>query len=120
MYLRDGPACRRCHHLDWLCRHACRQTPGLFRVARWRRQIRADPHPFSALPEFPPQRIRIEESKLVDHLGSIVHDLDGRIRVRRAKADVMNQKRRDLILRRAERAIADENKCTLTARGFKT
>jgi hypothetical protein len=30
----------------------------------------------------------------------------------------MNQKRRDLILRRAERAIADENKCTLACPGL--
>lgn len=48
MYLRDGPACRRCHHLGWLCRHVCRQTRGILRIARWRRHIKADPHPFSA------------------------------------------------------------------------
>jgi len=47
---------------------------------RWRRMIGVDPHPFAAIPERPKRhtrfhriaaRIRVEESKLVGHLGGV-------------------------------------------------
>ena len=53
-----------------------------------------DPHPFAAIPERPKhhvrfhriaERIRAEEAGLVEYLGTIVHDLQRRIRVRKAK-----------------------------------
>jgi hypothetical protein len=94
VYLRDRIACRRCHGLDYASRHLHRQTPGIHRVARLRRKIGADPRPFTALPKRPKhhvrfhrivERIRAEEGGLVDYLGTIVHDLQRRIRVRKAK-----------------------------------
>jgi hypothetical protein len=68
--------------------------PGIHRVARLRRKIGADPRPFTPLPKRPKhhvrfhrivQRIHAEEAGLVDYLGTIVHDLQRRIRVRKAK-----------------------------------
>jgi hypothetical protein len=86
--------CRRCADLDYISRHLHRSTPGVHQVVRLRRKIGADQRPFAPLPERPEHhvrfhrivaRIRNEEAGLVEHLGSIVHDLDRRIRVRKAK-----------------------------------
>jgi hypothetical protein len=88
IYLLDPIACRRCHRLDYASRHLHRQVPGVHRVARWRKQIGADPRPFAPLPKRPKrvvEKIRAEEEQLVKHLGSIVHDLRRRIRVRKAR-----------------------------------
>ena len=96
VYLLDPIACRRCHHLDYASRHLYRQTPAVHRVARLRRKLGADLRPFAPLPARPPGRskayherlvakIQAEEQTLVEHLGSIVHDLRRRIRVRKAK-----------------------------------
>jgi hypothetical protein len=94
LYALGRIACRQCHGLDWSSRHLHRAVPGVHRVARWRRQIGADAHPFSSLPDRPPHhtrfhriaaRIRAEEVKLLEHLNGVVHDLDRRIRVRKAK-----------------------------------
>jgi hypothetical protein len=58
---------------------------------RWRRMIGIDPHPFSAIPERPRHhtrfhrivaRIRVEESKLVEHLDGVSRDLERRARLR--------------------------------------
>jgi hypothetical protein len=76
VYLLDPIACRRCHHLDYASRHLYRQTPAVHRVARWRKQIGADPRPFAPLPERPKrivEKIRTEEEQLV------------RLRVRKSK-----------------------------------
>jgi hypothetical protein len=90
----DELACRICLRLDYACRHLHRQMPGVHRVARLRRKLGADPHPFANIPERPKhhvrfhriaERIRAEEAGLIDYLGTIVHDLQRRIRVRRAK-----------------------------------
>jgi len=43
-------ACRRCHRLDYWCRHRNRTIPGLARIRYLRRRINADPQPFSPLP----------------------------------------------------------------------
>jgi hypothetical protein len=46
-YLRGAAALPVGVVIIWIgCAITCRQTPGLFRVVRWRRQIKADPHPF--------------------------------------------------------------------------
>jgi len=92
----DELACRKCLRLDYASRHLYRQTPAVHRVARLRRKLGADPHPFAPLPEcrHAPSRayyerlvakVHAEEQALVEHLGTIVHDLRRRIRVRKAK-----------------------------------
>jgi hypothetical protein len=90
----DELACRICLRLDYASRHLHRQMPGVHRVARLRRRLGVDPHPFAAIPERPKhhvrfhriaERIRAEEAGLVEYLGTIVHDLQRRIRVRKAK-----------------------------------
>jgi hypothetical protein len=97
LYLRDSIACRRCHRLDYASRHLHRQTPGVGRVERLRQKLGdCDTRPFAPLPPRRPGRSRAyheklvamvhaEESKLIDHLGGIVHDLTRRIRIRKAK-----------------------------------
>ena len=97
VYLRDMIACRQCHALQHGVRHLRRQTPGVGRVERLRRKLGGcDVRPFAPLP---PRRrgrarayhqklvamIHAEEAKLIGHLGSVVHDLKRRIRVRKAK-----------------------------------
>jgi hypothetical protein len=71
-------------------------VPGVNRVPRLRRQIGADAHPFSSLPDRPPHhtrfhwiaaRIRADEAKLIEYLGGIVHDLERCIRVRKERAE---------------------------------
>jgi hypothetical protein len=61
--------------------------------------------------------IYAEEAKLIDHLGGIVHGRERRICLLNAKHQwqtcAMNQKCRELILYKPERAIADENGCTV-------
>jgi hypothetical protein len=97
VYLRGAIACRRCHRLDYASRQLQRQTPGVGRVVRLRRKLGGcDIRPFAPLP---PRRrgrsrayheklvamIHAEEANLIGHLGSVVHDLNRRIRVRKAK-----------------------------------
>ena len=91
VYLRDVIACRTCHRLDYASRHLHRSVPGVHRVMRWRRMIGVDPHPFAAIPKRPRHhtrfhrivaRIRVEESKLVGHLGGVNRDLERRARLR--------------------------------------
>ena len=90
LYL-DAIACRICCRLDYASRHLHRQVPGVHRVMRWRRMIGIDPHPFAAIPKRPRHhtrfhrivaRIRVEESKLVGHLGGVTRDLERRARLR--------------------------------------
>jgi hypothetical protein len=87
----DALACRTCLHLDYSSRHLHRSVPGVHRIMRWRRMIGIDPHPFAAIPERPKHhtrfhrivaRIRVEESKLVGHLGGVTRDLERRARLR--------------------------------------
>ena len=97
VYFRDVIACSRCHGLENASRHLRRQTPGVGRVERLRRKLgNCDVRPFAPLPARRRGRSRAyheklvamicaEEAKLLGHLGSVVHDLDRRIRVRKAK-----------------------------------
>src|SRR5215470_7596086 len=96
VYLLDPIACRRCHRLDYASRHLYRQTPAVHRVARLRKKLGADPQAFAPMPERRRGRsrayherlvamIHAEEQALVEHLGTIVHDLRRRIRVRKLK-----------------------------------
>jgi hypothetical protein len=98
LYLRDPIACRRCHGLDYAGRHLGQQTPTVGLVERLRRKLGGcDTQPFAPLPaRIKPGRskayheklvakIQAEEQALVEYLGSIVHDLRQRIRVRKAK-----------------------------------
>jgi hypothetical protein len=87
----EAIACRTCCRLDYASRHLHRSVPGVHRVMRWRRMIGVDPHPFAAIPERPKHhtrfhriiaRIRVEESKLVGHLGGVTRDLERRARLR--------------------------------------
>jgi hypothetical protein len=96
LYLRDPIACRRCHGLRYVSEHQ-QQTPGVGRVERLRRKLGdCDTRPFAPLPSRRRGRsrayhekllamIRAEEASLVEHLGTIVRDLQRRIRVRKAK-----------------------------------
>lgn len=88
IYMRDTIACWRCHGLSHASRHSYRQTPGIHRIRRWRRQIGAEERPFGIIPQRPrhhlrfhriAERIRSEEAKLVVYLGSIVYDLNRRL-----------------------------------------
>jgi len=97
LYLRDTIGCRRCHKLEHASRHLRGQTAGCGRVERFRRKLgNCDVRPFAPLPPLRRGRsrayheklvatIHAEEGRLVEYLGSIVHDLDRRIRVRKAK-----------------------------------
>src|SRR5215471_12731407 len=91
VYLRDAIACRRCHRLDYASRHLHRAVPGVHRIRRWRRMIDIAPHPFAPIPKRKRHhtryhrivaRIRVEESKLVGHLGAVTRDLERRARLR--------------------------------------
>src|SRR5262245_57001411 len=71
-----------------------RTVPGVHRVARLRRKIGADLRPFTPLPKRPRHhvhfhrvvaRILFEERALLGHLQTVTHDLERRIRVRKAK-----------------------------------
>jgi hypothetical protein len=93
LYL-DELLCRRCARLDYASRHVARSLPNVHRIARWRRQIGLDPRPFAAIPKRKRHclryyriaaRIIAEEAKLVGHLRSVNHDLERRIRVRKAR-----------------------------------
>ena len=89
--------CMRCHRLQNASRHLRRQTPGVGRVERLRRKLGGcDVRPFAPLPARRRGRrrayhdklvamIHAEEAKLLGHLSSVVHDLDRRLRVRKAK-----------------------------------
>lgn len=77
VYLRDRIACRRCHRLDYACRHIGRQTPGVARVARLPRRLRdCELRPFAPLPA---------RTQLLGHLQGVTRDLHRRIRVRQAR-----------------------------------
>ena len=97
LYLRDRPACRLCHELKYTSHHL-QQTPGVARVARLRGKLSdCETRPFAPLParilhgrsrarhEGLVAAIRAEEAKLVEQLGGIAHDLERRIRSRKAK-----------------------------------
>jgi hypothetical protein len=95
LYLRDVWACRKCHGLDWACRHRHRTVP-IHRLEKLRRKLGAELRPFAPLP---PRRrgrsreyhdrlvamILAEEARLLGHLQTITRDLDRRIRIRKAK-----------------------------------
>ena len=97
VYLRETIACRRCHGLQHAVRHLRRQMTGVRRVERLRRKLGGcDVRPFAPLPARRRGRSRAyhdklvalifaEEAKLISHLGRVVHDLDRRIRVRKAR-----------------------------------
>jgi hypothetical protein len=98
VYLRDDRiACRKCFRLDYAVRHLRRQTPAIGRVERLRRKLGdCDIRPFAPLPPRKRGRsqaihdrlvaaIQAEEERLVGHLGGSVHDLQRRIRIRKAK-----------------------------------
>jgi len=94
---RCNVGCARCHGLRNACLHLRRQTPSVGRVERLRRKLGGcDTRPFAPLPLRRQGRSRAyheklvaaiyaEEAKLIGHLGSVVHDLQRRIRVRKAK-----------------------------------
>jgi hypothetical protein len=92
----DELACRICLRLDYASRHLHRQMPGVHRIARLRLKLGADPHPFAPLPERPKHHVRYhrivarisnEEAKLVGHLQTVTHDLERRIRIRKARGE---------------------------------
>jgi hypothetical protein len=98
VYLRDSIACRRCHLLDYASRHLNRQMPALGRVERLRKRLGdCEAKPFAPLPTRITRgrshayhdrlvaMIHDEEAALLEHLGSIVHDLKRRIRVRKER-----------------------------------
>jgi hypothetical protein len=99
VYLSGGTiACRRCLRLDYASRHLRRQTPGVGRVERLRRKLGdCEARPFAPLPvrvrrgrsrayhDALVARIHDEEAALLAHLGSIVHDLKRRIRIRKER-----------------------------------
>jgi hypothetical protein len=97
VYLRDRIACRTCHRLDYACRHLRRQTPGVGRVERLRRKLGGcDVRPFAPLPSRSRGRSRAyheklvamilaEERALLGHLQTVTHDLERRVRVRKAR-----------------------------------
>jgi len=75
-------------------RYLYRSVPGVHRVSRLRRKIGADPRPFTPLPKRPRHHIRFhrvvaqilfEERALLGHLQTVTHDLERRIRVRKAR-----------------------------------
>ena len=96
LYLRNPIACRRCHGLRYLAENR-QQTPGVGRIERLRRKLGGcDTRPFAPLSARPPGRskahheklvamIHAEESKLLEHLDGIVHDLSRRIQVRKRR-----------------------------------
>ena len=78
-------ACRKCHGMSYASRHLYRTVPGVHRVARLRREIGADPRPFTPLPKRPRHHIRFhrvvtrilfEERALLGHLQTVTHDLE--------------------------------------------
>jgi hypothetical protein len=98
VYLRATIACARCHQLQNASRHLRRQTPGVGRVERLRARLGDCPlQPFASLPtrirrgrsrryhDRLVEAIQAEEAALLDHLGSVVHDLRRRIRVRKER-----------------------------------
>lgn len=97
LYLRDPIACRRCHRLRYSSQNMGQQTAGVGRIERLRRKLGdCDVRPFAPLPARRRGRSRAchdklvalifaEEAKLISHLGRVVHDLDRRIRVRKAR-----------------------------------
>jgi hypothetical protein len=83
----DEFLCHRCAGLSWSSRHVARQLPAVHRIARWRRQIGADPRPFAPIARHPRGReryhriirqIRAAEAELVEHLAGINNDLSRR------------------------------------------
>jgi hypothetical protein len=95
LYLRQM-ACVHCSGLDYSSRHLHRQTPAVYRVARLRRKLGADPCPFAPLPERRTGRswayheklvamIHAEELALLGHLQTVTRDLERRIQVRKRK-----------------------------------
>jgi hypothetical protein len=98
VYLSKQIACRRCHRLDWACRHLRRQTRGVGRVERLRRRLGDCPlQPFAPLParvrrgrsrayhDALVARILDEESALLGHLQTVTRDLERRIEVRKKR-----------------------------------
>ena len=89
--------CRRCCRLDYSSRHLRRQTPGVGRIERLRRKLGdCGLRPFAPLPERRRGRthayheklvalIHAEEQALLNHLQSVTHDLERRIRVLKSK-----------------------------------
>ncbi len=54
LYLRGGAiGCWRCLGLRFPSRHVYKQTPGIHRITRWRRQIKAEERPFGSIPRRP-------------------------------------------------------------------
>jgi hypothetical protein len=87
--------CRQCAGLDWAS-HLEHSLPSLrvYRIQRWRRSIGIDPQPFAEIPRRQPRykryhriadRIRAEETKLLDHLASVNNDLERRRKALTAK-----------------------------------
>jgi len=96
MYLRDPIACKRCHGLRHASQYLGQQTPGVHRIARWRRQLGLDTRPFGSIPTRPAhhvrfhrivERIRAEEARLVGHLQTVTRDLERRIDLRKARGE---------------------------------
>ena len=82
--VNDAWACRRCHRLDYACRHRGRTIPGLARIRSLRRRIGASSVLFSPLPAKPLQarkhwrlarEIRQLEARLIDHGRSDVAEV---------------------------------------------
>ena len=85
-------ACRKCHRLDYACRHRHRSIPGYNRILYLRRKIGAELRPFSEIPPRPRSHtryhrivaeIRALEARLIGHLRTDVNDaLERRVRPR--------------------------------------
>jgi hypothetical protein len=70
-------ACRKCHRLDYACRHRNRTVPGYNRVLYLRRRLGVEIKPFAPLPDYPRSctrkralaaEIMTLEARLIGHL----------------------------------------------------
>jgi hypothetical protein len=88
-------ACRRCHGLDYACRHRGRTIPGLNRAIYLRRRLGVDPRPFAPIEPRPLSHrrfwrlvleLRELEARLVTHLRQdvriVLEKRDGKRRTR--------------------------------------
>ena len=86
----DEFACRIWLRLDYAAHYVHRQMPGVHRVAWSRRKLGADPRPFAAIPERLKHHVRFH--RIAERigakeagLGTMIHDVQRCIRVRKAK-----------------------------------
>src|SRR5262249_7045311 len=73
----DAWACRKCHRLDYACRHQNRSTPGYARILYLRRRIAASPELFS--PIIPRKHGRVRSQKLAEEIAQEIRKLEARL-----------------------------------------